>query len=114
MQPGLRCRTVRCERGWSAPMCVFRPSRWSKSSVSPTCSQTTNCFFAIAFDFLPQLDITAEVLNRAIKTRQQFRLKTPDAVVAATALAHGLELVTADAGFTRVAGLTIVNPILTT
>lgn len=70
-------------------------------------------FFSIAFDFLPQRAITTEVLKRAVQVRQQFRLKTPDAVVAATALVHGLELVTADAAFARVAGLTVINPLLT-
>lgn len=68
-------------------------------------------FFSVAFDFLPQLAITTEILNRAVWVRQQFRLKTPDAVVAATALVHGLELVTADGDFARVAGLVVVTPL---
>lgn len=69
-------------------------------------------FFSIVFDFLPQLDVSTEVLQRAVLIRQQARLKTPDAIVAATALEHGLELVTADSDFARVAGLTVVNPLL--
>ena len=66
--------------------------------------------FAAMFLLLPQLPITDAVLDQAIKVRQQFRLKTPDAIVAATALEHGLDLVTADQGFRRVAGLTVIDP----
>ncbi len=62
-------------------------------------------FFSIVFDLLPQLAITDTILQRAVRIRQQFRLKTPDAIIAVTALEHGLVLVTADSGFTRVAGL---------
>ena len=69
--------------------------------------------FAAIFRLVPELPITSEVLDAAIKIRQQFRLKTPDAVVAATALVHRLELVTADSDFTRVAGLIVLNPMLT-
>ena len=68
--------------------------------------------FAAMFLLLPQLPIIDVVLDQAIKTRQQLRIKTPDALVAATALVHGLELVTADSDFTRVAGLVAVNPLL--
>ncbi|MDQ2772618.1 MAG: type II toxin-antitoxin system VapC family toxin [Bacteroidota bacterium] len=67
-------------------------------------------FFSIAFDFLPQLDITATIISRAIAIRRQIRLKTPDAIIAATALEHGLELVAADSDFARVVGLVVLNP----
>lgn len=68
--------------------------------------------FAAIFRVMPQLPIDDAVLAKAIEIRQQTRLKTPDAVVAATALVHGLELVTADSDFSRVAGLLVVNPLL--
>ena len=74
-------------------------------------TQTDAEFFATMLRFLPQLPITDEVIDQAIKIRQQFRLKTPDAIVAATALVHGLELVTADRGFGRVAGLAVIDPL---
>lgn len=67
--------------------------------------------FTAMFLLLPQLPMTDVVLNRAVKIRQQLRIKTPDAIVAATALVHGLELVTADSDFTRVTGLVVVNPL---
>lgn len=68
--------------------------------------------FAALFRFLPQLPMNEAVLAKAIEIRQQTRLKTPDAIVAATALVHGLHVVTADSGFARVAGLVVVNPLL--
>lgn len=68
-------------------------------------------FFSIVFDLLPQLAITDAVLQRAVQVRQQFRLKTPDAIIAATALEHELVLVTTDNGFNRVAGLGLIDPL---
>ena len=68
--------------------------------------------FAVMFLVLPQLPITDTILTHAVAIRQQLRMKTPDAIVAATALVHGLELVTADAGFGRVVGLTTLNPLV--
>ena len=67
--------------------------------------------FAAMFLVLPQLPVTDAVLDQAVKIRQQLRLKTPDAIVAATALTHGLSLITADSDFIRVPGLTVVNPL---
>ena len=74
-------------------------------------TQIDAAFFATVFRFVPQLPINEAILAQAILVRQLFRLKTPDAVVAATALVHGLALVTADSDFTRVAGLVVVNPL---
>lgn len=68
-------------------------------------------FFSIAFDFLPQLSITADILNKAVEVRRLSRLKTPDAIVAATALEHNLRLITADRDFARVVGLVVINPL---
>jgi len=75
-------------------------------------TETDAEFFATVLRFMPQLPITDAVLDRTVKTRQQLRIKTPDAIVAATALVYGLALVTADAGFARVAGMSIINPLL--
>ncbi len=56
-------------------------------------------------------------LNPAIKSavvalRRQHRVKLPDAIVAATALWLGVPLLTADTGFSHIAGLDVVllNP----
>ncbi|MDQ1338853.1 MAG: hypothetical protein QG567_2 [Campylobacterota bacterium] len=34
------------------------------------------------------------VANQTIKNRQQFKIKTPDAIIGATAIVHGFEIVT--------------------
>jgi predicted nucleic acid-binding protein len=53
--------------------------------------------------------ITLPVLEQAIHLRATTRLKTPDAIHAATALQHGCELlVTNDPVFRRVIGLSVV------
>ncbi|WP_414654726.1 PIN domain-containing protein [Hymenobacter sp.] len=44
--------------------------------------------------------------------RQQYRLKTPDAIIAATALTHSLQLLTVDSSFTRIVNLVVLNPLI--
>lgn len=54
--------------------------------------------------------VTDEVIAEAIRVRREFRLKTPDAVIAATALLANADLVTRNiSDFTRVRGLFVVN-----
>ena len=56
----------------------------------------------IVLDFMPSLKETI------ITFRRTYRLKLPDASVAATAFLVGLPLVTADRGFKRIDELTLV------
>ncbi len=59
----------------------------------------------------PVLPLDAAVVRQTIQLRQQYRTKLPDAIVAATALVHGLVLVSRNTSdFSRVAGLVVVNP----
>lgn len=51
------------------------------------------------------VDLTEEVKTVAIGLRRQHLLKLPDAIVAATALSLGAQLVTNDAKLLRVPGL---------
>lgn len=67
-------------------------------------------FLRLALAALPPA-ISEAVLGRAVWVRQQFRLKTPDAIIAATALEHGLTLVTADQGFANLPGLPVLDPL---
>jgi predicted nucleic acid-binding protein len=39
-------------------------------------------------------DLSDEVANEVIKIRQNYKVKTPDAIIGATALVHGLDIVT--------------------
>jgi predicted nucleic acid-binding protein len=43
-----------------------------------------------------EFPLTGEIVQRAIEVRRRFHLKTPDAVIAATALELGVTLVTGD------------------
>ena len=66
--------------------------------------QTTNLI-----GLLPELPMSEAVIEQAIRIRKTFGLKLPDAVIAATAFAHGLQLMTAnDSDFKRVAGLNLL------
>jgi predicted nucleic acid-binding protein len=51
-----------------------------------------------------------ELLETAVRLRREHAVKPPDAVIAATALVKRADLVTADTGFDRVAGLAVVHP----
>ena len=49
------------------------------------------------------------LIESVIEIRQQYRLKLPDAMIAAIALQKTASLVTKDQGFTRVRDLTIIS-----
>jgi predicted nucleic acid-binding protein len=54
------------------------------------------------------------VVERAIILRQQRKMRLADAIIAATALVHGLTLVTRNVGdFKHVAGLNLIDPLAT-
>ena len=53
-------------------------------------------------DRFSYLAIDMNVENRAIQLRRTRRVKLPDALIAATALCHGLQLLTLDAGLQSV------------
>jgi hypothetical protein len=55
-----------------------------------------------------ELPHTASITDMAITLKQQYKIKTPDALIAATALQYNLPLLTADAGFTRIKELDLL------
>jgi len=55
---------------------------------------------ALAFD--------EEVKNIAIRIKQQTKMKTPDAIVAATAIKYGITLLTADKEFKKIPDLSLL------
>lgn len=55
------------------------------------------------------VELTAAVRERAIQIKQAVRLKTPDAIIAASALELDLPLATEDTDFDRVPGLTVIR-----
>jgi predicted nucleic acid-binding protein len=58
------------------------------------------------------LDISSDVIVRCVLLRKGKKIKTPDAIIAATALAYGYTIITAnEKDFANVSGLKIVNPM---
>ena len=58
-----------------------------------------------------ELLLDEPTIQQTIRLRQQLRIKLPDAIMAATALTHGLLLLTRNTGdFSAVPGLTVLNP----
>jgi predicted nucleic acid-binding protein len=65
----------------------------------------------ILFRRLTVHPLDAAVVERAIALRQERRMGLADAIIAATALVHGLELVTRNVDdFKHVRGLRLINP----
>jgi len=57
------------------------------------------------------LDISPAVITQCVLLRKGKKIKTPDAIIAATALAHGYTLITGnEKDFANINGLKIVNP----
>ena len=56
-------------------------------------------------------NLSEEVVQHTIEIRKSFNLKLPDAVIAATALAHNLVLITRNTSdFKRIEKLNLLNP----
>ena len=57
------------------------------------------------------LDIGPDVIAQCVNIRKGKKIKTPDAIIAATALAHGYTLITNnEKDFANIKGLKIINP----
>lgn len=57
------------------------------------------------------LDITPEVIKQCVALRKNKKIKTPDAIIAASALAYGYTLITNNVGdFHGIKGLKTMNP----
>ena len=50
----------------------------------------------------PMIELDARIMEEAIRLRKTYRLKIPDAIVAATALTQEIPLLTADTDFERI------------
>ena len=55
--------------------------------------------------------LTDDIANETINIRKSVKIKLPDAVIAATALINGFELISRnEADFKKIPGLVVVNP----
>ena len=54
------------------------------------------------------IDLNLEIKDIAIEIRQQYAIKTPDAIIAATSKFMQLPLVTSDKGFKKLKGIEII------
>lgn len=54
------------------------------------------------------IDINAEIKKEVIALRKQYKLKLPDAIIAATAAVHHLPLLTADKQFSQISALNLL------
>jgi predicted nucleic acid-binding protein len=58
------------------------------------------------------MPINEAVIDKVIELRQQFKMKSNDSIIAATALLNNREVYTRNADdFKHIAGLTVINPI---
>jgi len=56
-------------------------------------------------------NITPNIITQCVNIRRNKKIKTPDAIIAATAMAHGHTLITNnEKDFINIKGLKIVNP----
>jgi predicted nucleic acid-binding protein len=57
------------------------------------------------------LDISPEVVLQCVTIRRGKKIKTPDAIIAATALVYGYTLITGnERDFSKIKGLKVLNP----
>jgi len=70
--------------------------------------------YQILTDFMDDSDIlelSESVAIQTIALRKQYKIKLPDAIIAATALVHGFELISRNTSdFKNVTGLTVIDP----
>ena len=59
------------------------------------------------------MPINETVVDKAIELRQQFKMKSNDSIIAATALLNNMDVYTRNVDdFKNIIGLTVINPIL--
>jgi predicted nucleic acid-binding protein len=58
------------------------------------------------------LPLTQQVVAECVQIRRSRKIKTPDAIIAATAIVNDFTLITSDADFNRIPNLRILNPFV--
>ena len=65
------------------------------------------CLFVKNSNIIALSDI---IVDKCIEIRRNSKIKTPDAIIAATAIVHDFTLITSDLGFRRIPNLEIIDP----
>ena len=78
---------------------------WQKLHEDILLQKKANDFLNYAHVF----DLTEEIAEKVIDLRRQVKIKTPDAIIGATALVHGLDIVTNNIGDFKSLGMGIVS-----
>jgi hypothetical protein len=56
------------------------------------------------------LYITPNIVKEGVSLRRSKKIKTPDAIIAATAIVHNMTLITSDNDFKHIPGLQVIDP----
>jgi predicted nucleic acid-binding protein len=56
--------------------------------------------------------LSDSIVEECIEIRRNYKIKTPDAIIAATAIVGDFTLLTSDSDFNRIPNLKIINPFL--
>lgn len=96
------------DRDLSASSCAYSAVTRMELLGYPNITSDEELLIADRLSNFTYLPISAEVENLAIALRRTRKLKLPDAVIAATAIHHGMELLTLDQALQ-----TIAKPIKT-
>mgnify|MGYP002778774701 CR=1 FL=1 len=75
--------------------------------LTGTCSDFEWAQAGHLLDRFVQIDVTAAIADAAARLRQQHRLKTPDAIIAATAAAQSVPLFTRDTALAALPGVVL-------
>ena len=57
------------------------------------------------------LALAPAVVNQCVSIRRNRKIKIPDAIIAATAIANNLRLITSDNDFNNIPGLQVIDPL---
>jgi predicted nucleic acid-binding protein len=57
------------------------------------------------------LPLSPDVVTQCVKIRRSKKVKTPDAIIAATAIVHNLTLISSDSDFNNIQELKIIDPL---
>ena len=57
------------------------------------------------------IQLSNEIAEESIKLRRSRKIKTPDAIIAASAIFHNYTLISSDEIFQRIPNLKLINPI---